>query len=279
MLAAFVERLPPRWRPARAGGRGRVYMVAGRRRGVVTVEVDGARIIRTRRVQMALDAFESDVHQHVAEWAPRFAFVHAGVVGWRGSAILVPGRSMSGKTTLVKALLVEGATYYSDEYAVLDRRGRVHPFARHLRLRTEAWKSERHDPAILSHAIGKRALPVGLVVISRYREGARWRPRRLSPAEGALALMANTVSARRAPERALTALQAVVLGATIVKGTRGEAADAARALMQVASSPPMRGLKDSGSLGVMVSAGPRGRAFGRRGTRQSNSRPALTGAK
>lgn len=235
ILPALVERLPPGWRPARAGPSTRVYAVTGRRRGLLTVEADGAPIARTRRLETALDAFESDLHHHVAEWAPRLVFVHAGVVGWRGIAILLPGRSMSGKTTLVRALLDAGAAYYSDEYAVLDERGRVHPFARYLRQRANGGKNTRHDPTSLARTIGRRPLPVGVVALCRYRNGARWRPRRLSPAAGALALMANTVSARRAPRRALTAIQAVVLGAAILKGTRGEASPASAALLGLAA--------------------------------------------
>jgi predicted ATPase len=44
----------------------------------------------------------------VATEAPRRVFVHAGVVGWKGQAILVPGRSYSGKTTLIAALMKAG---------------------------------------------------------------------------------------------------------------------------------------------------------------------------
>ena len=71
----------------------------------------------------------------VAERAPNHLFVHAGVVGWEGRAIVMPGASFAGKTTLVQAWLEAGATYYSDEFAVLDRAGRVHPFARPLTIR------------------------------------------------------------------------------------------------------------------------------------------------
>src|SRR5260370_20995260 len=83
-----------------------------------------------------LDAFESHVQLTVAEYAPRRVFVHAGVVGWKNRAILIPGLSHSGKTTLVDQLIRAGATYYSDEYAVLDERGRVHPYARALGMRS-----------------------------------------------------------------------------------------------------------------------------------------------
>jgi len=57
------------------------------------------------------------------------------VVAWRGRAILLPGRSYVGKSTLVMELVRAGAVYYSDEYAVLDARGRVHPFAQPVALR------------------------------------------------------------------------------------------------------------------------------------------------
>src|SRR4029450_1319780 len=75
----------------------------------------------------------------VAEHAPHHLFVHAGVVGWEGRAIVMPGASFAGKTTLVQAWLERGATYYSDEFAVLGRAGRVHPFARPLAIRA-GWR-------------------------------------------------------------------------------------------------------------------------------------------
>jgi hypothetical protein len=66
----------------------------------------------------------------VAENARRWIFVHAGVVAWRGQAIVIPGATQSGKTSLVAALVRAGAEYFSDEYAVFDARGRVHPLPR-----------------------------------------------------------------------------------------------------------------------------------------------------
>jgi hypothetical protein len=237
LLARLVERLPPGWRPSRARRLRRAYTLAARRRGASTLHAGSVRIAAVPRRAAVLDAFERDLQHYVAEWAPERVFVHAGVVGWRGAAIVVPGRSMSGKTTLVAALLRAGATYYSDEYAVLDLRGRVHPFARPLALRDPAGRRRRRGPAALGAATGARPLPVGLVVVSRYRAGARWRPRRLSPAVGALALMANTVSARRQPARALAAIQAVVLGASVLQGTRGEASAMARALLAALGRP------------------------------------------
>jgi len=68
------------------------------------------------------------VSRYIALWARRRVFVHAGVVAWQGRAVLIPGRTLSGKSWLVRALVRAGAEYYSDEFAVLDARGRVHPY-------------------------------------------------------------------------------------------------------------------------------------------------------
>ena len=82
-----------------------------------------------------LQAFESKLALHVASHAEELLFVHAGVVGWRGRAIVLPGRTHAGKSTLVAALVRAGASYYSDEYALVDGDGRVRPYPRALSLR------------------------------------------------------------------------------------------------------------------------------------------------
>src|SRR5579862_5116240 len=78
------------------------------------------RVARSLELEELFEPLESDLQALVAGAARRRVFVHAGVVGWKGQAIVIPGRSYSGKTLLVAALVRAGATYYSDEYAVLD---------------------------------------------------------------------------------------------------------------------------------------------------------------
>jgi hypothetical protein len=160
----------------------------------------------------------------VAERAPDHLFVHAGVVGWEGRAIVMPGASFAGKTTLVQAWLEAGATYYSDEFAVLDRAGRVHPFARPLAIRDGSAAPTRRVPVgALGAETGTTPLPVGLVLVTSYKAGARWRPRRLTPAPALLALMRHTVAARGNPEHSMPILNQAVSGGTAFAGLRGEA--------------------------------------------------------
>jgi hypothetical protein len=245
-LARLAARLPPGWRRARGPSVERLYSyvdgagVEGARRGVRRFHLlyaDAARALRTREAAEVEEAFEADAQLFVAASARGRLFVHAGVVGWRGRAILLPGRSFAGKTTLVAELVRAGAVYYSDEYAVLDAEGRVHPYARPLGVRREGGAARRRVTAEeLEGACGVGPLPVGLVYVGEYRPGARWRPRRLTAGQGVLALLSHTVAARREPAHALAVLQRVAGGAAVIKGARGEAVAAAGALLDEGES-------------------------------------------
>jgi hypothetical protein len=153
------------------------------------------------------------------------------VVGWRGQAILVPGTSFSGKTTLVAELVRAGAVYYSDEYAVLDEKGRVHPFAKPLSIREPNNGGRQTDYPIEAFTGNKgvKPLAVGLVLLTEYNPTASWRPRSVSPGKAVLALMAHTVTARNRPEATLQTLRHVVSGATVLRGRRGEAVELIKA--------------------------------------------------
>ena len=239
ILDRLEEVLPPNAKPAHGPRVGCLYslIVRGTKVGSNVrrfniLYAGSERLARTKDTDGVLDALERHLHLHVAEKAHRKVFVHAGVVGWRDSAIVIPGRSLSGKTSLVKALVEAGATYYSDEYAVLDGRGRVHPYLKPLSVRQNGRDHPKKiPPEALGGTPGVRPLPVGLVVATSYREGARWRPRQLLPGRAVMALLAHTVSIRRKPERALTALRQVVADALTLKGVRSEAAETAENLL------------------------------------------------
>lgn len=190
------------------------------------------RAFRSTALPEALNFLEHHLEEFVAQEAPDRIFVHAGVVAWKGRAIVIPGSSHSGKTSLVKALLDRGATYYSDEYAVLDDRGRVHPYARPLRIRDADDLGRRVTAAEMGARSGRVALPVGLVASTRYTPGARWRPRTLSRGEATLELLSHTVPARFRPRQVLRFLDAASRRATALKGRRGEADEVAGALLE-----------------------------------------------
>jgi len=180
-----------------------------------------------------LEDFERRLKMYVAEMAPGRVFVHAGVVGWRGKAIMIPGRSLSGKSTLVAELVRCGATYYSDEYAVLDVNGRVHPYPQAVALRRPgSTKQKKLWAESMGGGTGRRPHPIGLVVAGRYGAGRRWRPEPLSDGQAILELLDNTIPARRKPEMVLTVLRRLVADAIVLKGSRGEAKETARLILK-----------------------------------------------
>jgi hypothetical protein len=243
--------LPPGHKATSSSAVNRLYsLVVGgspQERGVRRLNIlyDGAqRLARERDLAPVLKVLEAQIRRTVAEMAPRRVFVHAGVVELRGRAIVIPGPSMSGKSTLVSELIRRGATYYSDEYAVLDDKGFVYPFAKPISLRLPGsfeginWEVEQFGATT-----GVKSVPIGLVAITRYEAGAKWRPRKLTPGQGALALLSHSVAARRQPGRVMGSLRRALGATLILKGVRGEASELAQQLLETLEQAPDQGLR------------------------------------
>jgi hypothetical protein len=182
---------------------------------------DHTRLSRTERIEDLLESFESDLDLHIAANSQDRLFIHAGAVRWKGQTILIPGRSHTGKTTLVTEFLKSGAAYYSDDFAAVDHAGHLHPYPRDLSVRTQSNGSERVRPEELG-ATRAQPGPVSFVLLTEYAEDGRWSPSAVSRGQGMLRLLENTPSARKQPGFALGVLQKVVEGAEIHQGYRGD---------------------------------------------------------
>lgn len=231
-LAPVIETaLPPVFEEADASAAAVTFEVQDRDSSLAVLQ-DGALVGAATDPDVAAGILDMAVRARISVAAPDRIFVHAGAVAHGGRAIVIPGRSFSGKTTLVAALLARGATYLSDEYAVLDDAGLVHPYPRALGMRSNGARGgERVQPAALGVAVAGKPLPVGTIAITSYRPGARWEPQPRTSGEGALALLANTVPARTRPAEAMRAVRAAASDAAVVESERGEADDAARGLL------------------------------------------------
>lgn len=198
------------------------------------------RLARTAELAELLEILRSSVNLYVAENAPRRLFVHAGAVGWKRRAIVIPGPSFSGKTTLVQEFLRAGATYYSDEFAILDRRGFVHPFAIPLSVRSaDSDRQEMRPAEEFGSSIGVSPLPIGCVVATRYRPGGRWKRKAISKGLGVLALVGNTVAARKNPSGTLSTLSRAVANARILTSNRGEAKEVVQSVLEELDKRPL----------------------------------------
>lgn len=193
---------------------------------------DGSLLFASTELAPLLDAFENHVKLLTASRAEGQLFVHAGAVSWHGRGVILPGRSRAGKTTLVRALVEAGAAYYSDEFAVLDAEGQLHPYPLPLSIRgNETRPAVRMAVESIGGRAGTAPVPIALIAVTRYRSHAAWRPRPLSPGQALLALMENTVAARLAPRTAMATLGRTVLRASAVSSARGDARRAAAAIL------------------------------------------------
>src|SRR3954471_381460 len=186
-------------------------------------------------LEFALLLLDNQIRISVGLLAPDRIFVHAGVVAHGGRAIVLPGLSFAGKTTLVVALLGAGAIYYSDEFAVLDERGLVHPYAKSLSIRDRERAQSDHDVESFGGIAGAEPLRIGAVVFTKYRAGAEWEPTRLSPARGALAMLEHTLPVLERSEESIRAIRRAIDGALLLEGDRGEAGATAQQLLDCVS--------------------------------------------
>jgi hypothetical protein len=231
--AELEQLFPPGWTHSELdGSAGRFGL---RRTGTDSYEVSvGDQLwLEHASRDVALGMLDAQIRLYVAANSRDWIFVHAGVVAWGDKALVIPGESFSGKTTLVAALVQAGATYYSDEYAVLDGEGRVRAYPRRLSIRGEHGDATQERHAYQLGGVGARgSATVAAVAVTRYRPGARWQPRALSAGEAVLELLANTVPAQVRPRESLRALSRAVSDATVLKGDRGEAEPTAASLLR-----------------------------------------------
>jgi hypothetical protein len=201
----------------------------------------GVAVVRGRRtiatapdVPAASLHLVTDLQSAMARKAAGWTFVHSGMVAIDGRALLLPARSHAGKSTLVAALLRAGASYGSDEFAVVDLTGRVHPYSRQLALRRTHQSVRRVRADELGGTVLAESLPVGAVLFTDFSEGARLDLRPLSSGEVVLRLLEHCLGVRGRPSETLVALQALARDAVGFQSARGEADVTARELLALA---------------------------------------------
>ena len=96
------------------------------------------------------------------------------MVGWHGRAILVPGHSFQGKSTLVQAFVAAGALYFSDELALIDGAGQVHPYPRPMMLRDGTGVERRREVVPEEPASATTPLTAGYDRPSPLGDQLRW---------------------------------------------------------------------------------------------------------
>jgi hypothetical protein len=173
---------------------------------------------------------ESELTFFAAEHLSHQVAVHAGVLRHRGRAILLPGASHSGKSSLCVAAASLGVDVLTDEYALIDPgTGRTTGWPRPVRRRTPDGGVQRLDLVV-----GSGPLSVAAVAVLRFDHAARGWGRPVSPARAVLGILENTVCARTRPGAALDAACAIARSCDVaLEGPRGEAVTTVEALTRL----------------------------------------------
>ncbi|GAC1528163.1 MAG: hypothetical protein NVS2B16_35960 [Chloroflexota bacterium] len=192
---------------------------------------DATCVYRTRDPHALLHALQSEASWQVAVHATQGMFIHAGAVTYGGRAILLPGTSGAGKSTLVSKLLALGATYYSDEYGVIDPQGRLRPFPCLVTLKDRPNGARRLRPDEFGGATGHAPAAVALVAFPTYVPGTTLHVERLARSQAALYLLEHMPAARLNPRHAMRAAGHAASGALCVGMRYGESTGEAESLI------------------------------------------------
>jgi hypothetical protein len=176
-----------------------------------------------------IHAIDEAVVHRLSAWRA----VHAGTVVWNGRVLLLPGATHSGKSSMVAELLRRGATYFSDEYALIDREGLIHPYPRPLLLRNGSPAQVPVLAAELNAAVGDGPAPLGWMVLLDYKAGESWTVMPMAQSLAVLALLKNTPHTLADSPQMVEQFERAVAGAKCYAGRRGEAAAAADELLRL----------------------------------------------
>jgi hypothetical protein len=197
-----------------------------RREGEEIAELDPtAWVAGDADLDLAMALLDAHVQSLIALHAPDHMFIRAGVVSYRDQAILLPGRPITGKSTLVRELVRAGAVAFSEDFAPVDADGRVHPYLRPAVPGVEQIAEANGD-------LRAQPLPVSAVVLTSYRPGAVWNPTRLSRGEAVLALISHAEPGGERPEETMRLTTRALQGDLVILQTeRGEAREVAPVLL------------------------------------------------
>jgi hypothetical protein len=163
--------------------------------------------------------------------------VHAGAVVFENRAILIPGSTHAGKSSMVAELLRRGAKLLSDEYALIDKEGMAHSYPRPLLLRDSRLQQSPVLPAELGAEFAREPVPVGWIMALEYGPESKWGVRKVSQSEALMILLRNTPHPMtKSPEMMESFLHAVS-SAKCFAGSRGDAVQGADQILKLIGAP------------------------------------------
>lgn len=245
--------------PARVAASGPTIRIDVRRanggglRRLYQVYADGHPVGGTCRARHLVPFIEWGINLRVIASRNQYVQLHAASMSLGDAGCIFAGGSGYGKSTLAAGLLARGWKYFSDEFALIDRKSlTLHPFPKPICIKSGAFRviqrlglpfARRKDfikarkgrvGYINPYTVGEEAVgvaaPVRYIVFPKYVPGSK---AQLSPLPRALALMelAGCVFNRQAfDDQALSLLRRVVMHAECVRLVSDDLGEACAAL-------------------------------------------------
>jgi hypothetical protein len=203
--------------PAGDGPGARLSLLENPSDGVFTVS-SGERICCVDRSAAAVASWLLHLTCRQLTRGENGLLIHAGVVAWKGRALLLPGTTGSGKSTLTAFLASSGFRYLTDELAYVPsgsisvegftaplkiKKSGLDSLAGRVPLDAGASMAGRHDVLVDPDGGGgdaPAALPLSVIIFPRYRRRTRFSLAPLSPAKTALRLIAGILNAEALPD-------------------------------------------------------------------------------
>jgi hypothetical protein len=183
--------------------------------------------------------------------------LHAGAVVDRGRAVLLPGGSNHGKSTLTTALVADGFSYLTDEAAAIAEGLRVRAYPKSIVLdpgsfplfpelapaddleglaRAVAGREWHVDPGRVGSVSGPS--PVAVVICPQWRAGAATRVSTMQPVEALHLLLGDAFDFSLGGQPVFARLVELVESVPVVKLSYGDVAAAVSAVREILFTAP-----------------------------------------
>jgi hypothetical protein len=205
--------------------------VAGRYR----LAIDGIEATSSPNVSELILATLKAIDDAVIYRLQTLKAVHAGAVVFQSQAILFPGVTHAGKSSLVAELLRRGARLLSDEYALIDKAGRVHSYPRPIMLRDSRHMQSPVLPGEFGSQFTTGPVPVGWIMALEYWPESIWEVRDVPQGEALMILLRNTPHPMADSPEMISSFMNAVSSARCLTGYRGHVAQSADQILKLIS--------------------------------------------
>ncbi len=164
--------------------------------------------------------------------------VHAGAVLWRERVLLFPGATHAGKSSMVAELLRRGANYFSDEFALIDPEGNVHPYPRPLLLRNGRPTQTPVLAGELNAQVGDGPARIGCILALEYQPASCWNVAPIPQGDAVMTLLKNTPHHLAEFPDMVAVFQKAVAGVACYSGSRAEVVPAVDQILSLVETLP-----------------------------------------